>query len=149
MVPAEWADPEIALPVYQTAGAAGADVKANLKPDAREGGISIAPGERALVPLGIILEIPPQLEVQIRSRSGLALKSGVMVLNAPGTVDSDYRGEVGVILANFGKDDFVVRHGERIAQIVVAPVTTAKFSRSIDFATSARGTGGFGSTGKE
>jgi dUTP pyrophosphatase len=130
------------LPAYMTAGAAGADVVAAVAAD-----VVLAPGERALVPTGFSLEVPAGWEVQIRPRSGLALRHGVTLLNSPGTIDSDYRGPVGVILANFGSAPFVVRRGERIAQLVVAPVARAAFREADALGASARGAGGFGSTG--
>ena len=113
------------LPAYMTAGAAGADVVAAVAAD-----LVLAPGERALVPTGFSLEVPAGYEVQIRPRSGLALRHGVTLLNSPGTIDSDYRGPVGVILANLGSEPFVVRRGERIAQLVVAPVVQRRVPRS-------------------
>jgi dUTP pyrophosphatase len=130
------------LPAYMTAGAAGADVVAAVAAD-----LVLAPGERALVPTGFSLEVPDGYEVQIRPRSGLALRHGVTLLNSPGTIDSDYRGPVGVILANLGDAPFVVRRGERIAQLVVAPVAHAAFREADALGASARGDGGFGSTG--
>ena len=130
------------LPAYMTAGAAGADVVAAVATD-----LVLAPGERALSPTGFSLQVPAGYEVQIRPRSGLALKHGVTLLNSPGTIDSDYRGPVGVILANLGSAPFVVRRGERIAQLVVAPVSHAAFREAETLASSARGAGGFGSTG--
>jgi dUTP pyrophosphatase len=130
------------LPAYMTAGAAGADVVAAVAAD-----LVLAPGERALVPTGFSLEVPDGYEVQIRPRSGLALRHGVTLLNSPGTIDSDYRGPVGVILANLGSVPFVVRRGERIAQLVVAPVAHAAFREADALGASARGDGGFGSTG--
>ena len=141
------ADAGVPLPAYQTAGAAGADVCANLAPDDRAWGIVIAPGARALIPTGIALAIPPGFEVQVRPRSGLALKEGVTVANAPGTIDSDYRGALGVILVNLGAAPFVVAHGARIAQLVVAPVVQAGFVAVDGLDDTARGAGGFGSTG--
>jgi dUTP pyrophosphatase len=131
------------LPAYMSPGAAGADVVA-----AVSGELVLAPGERALVPTGFSLEIPPGYEVQVRPRSGLALRHGVTCLNSPGTIDSDYRGEVGVILVNLGREPFVVRRGERIAQLVMAPVVQAVFDAVPALAASARGEGGFGSTGR-
>ena len=118
------ADPAVALPSYETAGAAGADVRANL-PD--RGKIVLMPGERALVPTGLRIEIPDGYEVQVRPRSGLALKHGITLPNAPGTIDSDYRGPLGVIVLNAGQDRFEIAHGDRIAQLVVAPVVRARF----------------------
>lgn len=140
----EAADQGIALPGYATSGAAGADIRANL-PD--RGSVELAPGARALIPTGLRLAIPEGYEVQVRPRSGLALKHGVTVANAPGTIDADYRGEVGVILVNLGDQPFVVAHGERVAQLVVAPVVQAAFHPVADLDATDRGTGGFGSTG--
>ena len=130
------------LPAYQTEGAAGADIRAFLESD-----IVMKPGERAIVPTGIKAAIPSGFEVQVRPRSGLAAKNGVTVLNTPGTIDSDYRGEIKVILINLGQEDFVVHNGDRIAQIVVAPVTRGIFTSVSGLDDTARGTGGFGSTG--
>ncbi len=130
------------LPQYQTAHAAGADVCA-----AVEGEVVIAPGQWAAVPTGLSLEIPVGYEVQVRPRSGLAAKQGVTVLNAPGTIDADYRGELKVLLINHGPERFVITRGLRIAQIIVAPVSMAKFRVVENLSDSARGAGGFGSTG--
>jgi dUTP pyrophosphatase len=132
------------LPEYQTAFSAGLDVRA-ANPEA----IVIAPGQRALIPTGLFLEIPEGYEVQVRSRSGLALKSGVYVLNSPGTIDADYRGEVGVILANAGQELFTVHAGDRVAQLVLAPVSRLLWEQVSDLNASDRGPGGFGSTGKK
>ena len=140
----EGADQTLGLPAYETAGAAGADLRANL-PDRWE--IALAPGARALIPTGLRMAIPEGFEVQIRPRSGLALKHGISLPNSPGTIDSDYRGPVGVILMNLGKDAFTVTHGMRIAQMVVAPVVRAGFDVVASLDDTARGTGGFGSTG--
>ena len=137
------ADPSLGLPGYETAGAAGADLRANL-PD---GPVTLAPGARMLIPTGLIMEIPQGFEVQVRPRSGLALKHGLTLPNSPGTIDSDYRGVVGVILLNAGKEDFEVTHGMRIAQMVVAPVVQADFELAETLSDTSRGTGGFGSTG--
>ena len=142
----EWvpdADQSLGLPAYETAGAAGADLRANL-PD--RGEMRLAPGEIALVPTGLKLAIPDGFEVQVRPRSGLALKHGVTLPNSPGTIDSDYRGPLGVIVQNSGTEPFVVTHGMRIAQMVVAPVVQAMFELGT-LADTARGAGGFGSTG--
>lgn len=139
-------DRAIALPRYETAGAAGADLRANFSEGARDG-ILLSPGQRALVPTGLILDIPTGWEVQIRPRSGLALKHGISLVNAPGTIDSDYRGPVGVILINLGDEPHHVRHGERIAQMVVAPALQARFRETDAISETARGAGGFGSTG--
>ena len=130
------------LPAYMTHGAAGADVVAAVERD-----LVLAPGQRAVVPTGFALEVPAGYEVQIRPRSGLAAKHGVTCLNSPGTIDSDYRGPVGVVLVNLGQEPFVVRRGERIAQLIVAPVVQADFREAEALAVTARGQGGFGSTG--
>ena len=137
------ADPSLGLPGYETAGAAGADLRANL-PD---GPVTLAPGARMLIPTGLIMEIPQGFEVQVRPRSGLALKHGLTLPNSPGTIDSDYRGVVGVILLNAGQEAFEVTHGMRIAQMVVAPVVQADFELAETLSDTSRGTGGFGSTG--
>lgn len=139
------ADREMVLPRYETAGAAGADLRANF-PD--RGSVTLPPGGRALVPTGLRIEIPEGYEAQIRPRSGLALKHGVTLPNAPGTIDSDYRGPLGVILMNAGDAVFTVQHGDRIAQIVVAPVVQAEFHLADALSGSDRGSGGFGSTGR-
>ncbi len=139
------ADASVPLPAYETSGAAGADVRANLP-----GGMSIVlePGQRALVPTGLRIEIPAGYEVQVRPRSGLALKHGITLPNTPGTIDSDYRGPLGVIVLNAGQDAFEVTHGERIAQLIVAPVVQAAFELVESLGDTQRGTGGFGSTGR-
>ena len=142
------ADPDVPLPDYATAGAAGADLRANFAEDLRSDGVVLLPGARTLVPTGLRFEIPDGYEVQIRPRSGLALKHGITLLNTPGTIDSDYRGLVGVILANLGDAPFRVCHGERIAQMVVAPVTQARFALAETLTETDRGAGGFGSTGR-
>ncbi len=134
------------LPSYQSSGAAGLDLVAALAPDARE---ILRPGERRLVPTGLVLEIPPGFEAQVRPRSGLALKHGVTVLNTPGTIDSDYRGEVGVILINLGPEPFAIGRGDRIAQMVVAPAIQARLVTVEALSETGRGAGGFGSTGRE
>ncbi|AUQ73501.1 dUTP diphosphatase [Phaeobacter piscinae] len=141
----EGADRDVPLPAYQTAEAAGADLRANL-PDRAH--LTLAPGARALVPTGLRLEIPQGYEVQIRPRSGLALKHGITLPNAPGTIDSDYRGPLGVIVMNAGDAPFEIAHGDRIAQMVVAPVLQARFQLVDSLSDSARGSGGFGSTGQ-
>jgi len=143
----EGADTALPLPAYATAGAAGADVRADLAEADRAGGLTLAPGGRALVPTGLLLEIPPGFEVQVRPRSGLALKRGLTVLNAPGTIDSDYRGELGVLLVNLGPERQTIAHGERIAQLVVAPAPQAVYEAAGALGASARAAGGFGSTG--
>ncbi len=144
----EGADPDLALPSYETAGAAGADLRANLPAGQRADGLTLAPMGRALVPTGLRVEIPEGFEAQVRPRSGLALKHGVTVANAPGTIDSDYRGPLGVILINLGAEAFTIRHGERIAQFVLAPVAQAGFEVAGELTGTARGAGGFGSTGR-
>jgi dUTP pyrophosphatase len=144
----EEADPEVPLPDYATQGAAGADLRANFPPEARAAGLVLAPGARALVPTGLRLEIPEGYEVQIRPRSGLALRHGVVLPNAPGTIDADYRGPLGVILMNLGEAPVRIRHGERVAQMVVAPVVRAAFELSEALSATSRGAGGFGSTGR-
>jgi len=145
----EGADQSIALPSYETVGAAGADIRANLPSDERENGRILQPGARSLVPTGLAMEIAFGFEVQVRPRSGLALKYGITLVNAPGTIDSDYRGPIGVILCNLGDAPFVIKHGSRIAQVVVAPVLQAKFELVAGLDQTARGAGGFGSTGTE
>lgn len=135
----------VKIPSYQTKGAAGCDICAFLNENES---ILLKKGERVLVPTGIKMEIPEGFEVQIRPRSGLAIKNGITCLNTPGTIDSDYRGEVKVILINLGNEDFEIKNGERIAQLVVAPVTQANFL-SVDLLNETeRGSGGFGHTGK-
>ena len=137
------ADRSLGLPRYETAGAAGADLRANL-PD---GPVTLAPGARALVPTGLRLAIPAGFEVQLRPRSGLALKHGITLPNSPGTIDSDYRGPLGVIVLNAGDAAFEITHGMRIAQMVVAPVVQARFEAVEALDETARGAAGFGSTG--
>ena len=134
----------LALPSYETAGAAGMDLRAAVPEDRP---LILPPGKRALVPTGLVLEIPDGFEGQIRPRSGLALKHGVTCLNTPGTIDSDYRGEVKVLLVNLGDDDFEVTRGMRVAQIVFAEVTRAGVEERSLSNTTGRGSGGFGSTG--
>ncbi len=141
-------DANIALPAYETEGSAGMDIRANFPPEIRSEGITLAVGARALIPTGMKFEIPLGFEVQIRPRSGLALKHGVTLVNAPGTIDSDYRGEVGMILINFGVDPFRITHGERVAQMVFTQVTRCEIAEVNSLTTTERGAGGFGSTGK-
>ena len=138
------ADAGLPLPEYQTAGAAGADLRADL------GGadLTLAPGQIALVPTGLRVQIPEGYEMQIRPRSSLALKHGVTLPNTPGTIDSDYRGPLGVIMINLGAAPYTVRHGERIAQAVIAPVIRAAYVIAETLDDTARGAGGFGSTGR-
>ena len=135
------------LPAYQTAGSAGCDVQAAL--DSSGGLLLIKPGARALVPTGLTLEIPRGFEIQVRPRSGLALKNGVTVLNTPGTIDSDYRGEVKVLMINLGQEDFTIKNGDRIAQLVLSPVVHALFQEAGELEATSRGEAGFGSTGVE
>lgn len=142
------ADPSVALPDYATAGAAGADLRANLPKELRACGILLAPGERALIPTGLRVAVPDGLEMQVRARSGLALRHGVTLANAVGTIDSDYRGPLGVILINLGTEAFTVAHGERIAQAVIAPVARVRFQESNHLDETERADGGFGSTGR-
>jgi dUTP pyrophosphatase len=130
------------LPCYMSPGAAGLDLLADVESD-----VSLAPGERVLVPTGIAVALPPGHEAQVRPRSGLALRHGVTVLNAPGTIDADYRGEIQVLLVNLGHAPATVRRGERVAQLVVAPVTRIAWREVAVLPASSRGDGGFGSTG--
>ena len=132
----------VAVPSYETSGAAGADVRAFLNEP-----VVIPVGKRAMIPTGLFFAIPEGFEIQVRPRSGLAAKNGVTVLNAPGTIDSDYRGEVKVILINLGDADFTVNNGDRIAQLIVAPVTQGIFVKTDKLDETERGAGGFGSTG--
>lgn len=144
----DWADRTLPLPGYETPGAAGADIRANLPQDQREAGLTLAPMQRLIAPTGIRVEIPAGYEIQMRPRSGLALKHGITLPNTPGTIDSDYRGPLGVALVNLSDQPYIIRHGDRIAQIVVAPVLQAGFQVVERLSETARGTGGFGSTGK-
>ncbi len=130
------------LPSYATEQSAGMDLRANL-----DASILLLPGQRALIPTGLYLELPEGTEAQVRPRSGLAYKHGVTVLNAPGTIDADYRGEVGVLLINHGKDDFEVKDGERVAQLVIATYIRVSFAEVDDLRATERGSGGFGHTG--
>ena len=132
------------VPRAQTAGAAGMDLHAALAPDSP---LTLAPGDFALIPCGFAMALPLGYEGQVRPRSGLAVRHGVTVLNAPGTIDADYRGEVQVALINHGRADFIVRRGERIAQLVIAPVAPARLEVVEELDATQRGTGGFGSTG--
>ncbi len=138
------ADTSLGLPKYETAGAAGADLRANL---VGKQAVEMPPGRRVLIPTGLRMAIPPGFEVQIRPRSGLAMKHGITLVNAPGTIDSDYRGPVSVIMVNLGQEYFTVTHGMRIAQMVVAPVIMARFKTVPLLDATPRGAGGFGSTG--
>lgn len=144
----EDADQSVALPAYETDGSAGADIRANFSEVLRDKGMTLAPGARALVPTGLRMAVPLGFEVQVRPRSGLALKHGISIPNSPGTIDSDYRGPVGVILLNTGTAPFQIAHGDRIAQIVVAPVVQAEMRIVETLDQTDRGAGGFGSTGR-
>lgn len=135
----------LALPAYETALSAGMDLRAAVASDAP---LTLAPGARAMVPTGLTIALPAGYEAQVRPRSGLAAKHGITCLNSPGTVDADYRGEVKVILINLGPEPFVIQRGERIAQMVIAPVTQATWDVVATLSETARGAGGFGSTGR-
>lgn len=140
-------DTEIPLPAYATEGAAGADIRANLPASDRATGVTLAMMQRALIPTGLACAVPQGHEMQIRPRSGLALKHGLALVNAPGTIDADYRGPVGVLVINLGAEPFTVTHGMRIAQIVIAPAPQAQFTLTEALPATARDKGGFGSTG--
>ena len=133
---------EVPLPAYQTEGAAGLDLCAAVAE-----GVVIPPGERRFVPTGLAIAVPAGFEGQVRPRAGLALKHGIGIVNAPGTIDSDYRGEVGIVLINHGSEPFVVERGARIAQLVIAPVARVELVLVTDLDDTKRGTGGYGSTG--
>jgi dUTP pyrophosphatase len=135
----------LALPTYQTAHAAGLDLLAAVPADAP---LVLLPGQHAMVPTGLTIALPEGYEAQVRPRSGLAAKHGVTVLNAPGTVDADYRGEIAVLLINHGHEPFTIRRGERVAQMVIAPVVQAQLIPTATLSTTDRGGGGFGSTGR-
>jgi dUTP pyrophosphatase len=143
----DWADPAVALPSYATAGAAGADIRANLRPEHRDAGIVLQPMERRVIDTGLRIAIPEGYEMQIRPRSGLALRHGLTLPNTPGTIDADYRGPLGVLLVNLGAEPVRIAHGDRIAQAIVAPVVQAGFVEATSLGETARGDGGFGSTG--
>lgn len=133
-----------ALPAYETSHAAGMDIRANLSE-----AVVLKPMQRTLVPTGLFMELPVGYEAQIRPRSGLAFKHGITVLNSPGTIDADYRGELKVLLINFGEEPFEIKHGERIAQMIVAKHETAEWEQVSELSETARGAGGYGSTGKQ
>jgi dUTP pyrophosphatase len=135
----------LALPAYQTEHAAGLDLVAAV---AEAAPLTLAPGERVLVPTGLAIALPAGFEGQVRPRSGLALKHGITVLNAPGTIDADYRGEVSVVLINHGSESFVIRRGDRIAQLVIAPVHRVQLIPTLVLSETSRSTGGYGSTGR-
>ncbi len=134
---------DLPLPSYETAGAAGMDLRAAIDAE-----LVLQPGERMAIPTGLSIALPDGYEAQIRPRSGLALRHGISQANTPGTIDSDYRGEVRVILINLGQEPFTIRHGDRIAQMVVAPVTRADWEEAESLDETVRGVGGFGSTGR-
>ncbi|RGP39096.1 dUTP diphosphatase [Pseudotabrizicola alkalilacus] len=144
----DWADRDLPLPAYETAGAAGADIRANLPPEMRATGFTLAPMQRAICPTGIRVEIPLGFEMQVRPRSGLATKSGITLPNTPGTIDSDYRGPLGVALINLSDQPYTIQHGDRVAQMIVAPVVQAAFAVVEALGDTKRGAGGFGSTGR-
>ena len=133
---------DLELPSYETADAAGMDLRAAVTDD-----VVLAPGERALIPTGLAIALPSGYEAQVRPRSGLALRNGISLVNTPGTIDADYRGEVGVIVINHGAEPFTVDRGMRVAQMVIAPVTQATWLETDNLSDTARGAGGFGSTG--
>jgi dUTP pyrophosphatase len=133
---------DVNLPAYETSGSSGMDLQAYISEE-----IILKPGERKLIPTGLSIAIPENLEIQIRPRSGLAYKKGISVVNTPGTIDSDYRGEIKVLLINLGKEDFIIKKFERIAQMVVCPITKVLLSETNDLPDTIRGEGGFGSTG--
>ncbi|MCT4640873.1 MAG: dUTP diphosphatase [Bacteriovoracaceae bacterium] len=137
-------DENLAIPAYETKDAAGADIRACFE---NKDTFIINPGKRVLIPTGLSFEIEPGYEVQVRPRSGLSLKTNLLVVNSPGTIDADYRGEVKIIMGNFGDDDIVINHGDRIAQIVLAPIVQANFELTDNLSSTQRGEGGFGSTG--
>lgn len=140
------ADPAIPLPAHATPGAAGVDLRANFPPETRKAGLVLDPGQRGLVPTGLAVALPYGFELQLRPRSGLALKQGLTLLNSPGTIDCDYRGPLGVIVINHGDAPVTIAHGDRIAQAVLAPVVRATW-RDAPLSDTERGSGGFGSTG--
>lgn len=140
-------DPTLPLPAYETEAAAGMDLRACLAPADRAGGVKLPSLGRALIPTGLAMALPAGFEAQIRPRSGLAARLGITVLNAPGTIDADYRGEIRVLLINLGAETVNLAHGERIAQMVIAPVTRVDLEQVDTLDDTARGAGGFGSTG--
>jgi dUTP pyrophosphatase len=133
---------DLPLPAYATEHSAGLDLQAAIAEN-----ITLAPGERKLVPTGLSIALPDGYEAQIRPRSGLALKHGISLVNTPGTIDADYRGEIGILIINHGQEPFTIERGMRIAQMVIAPYTRAQFSEVVELSTTERGAGGFGSTG--
>ena len=145
----EGADRSLPLPAYETRGAAGADLRANLPEEHRALGIVLAPMERRIVPTGLRVEVPAGFEMQVRPRSGLAYGHGITLPNTPGTIDSDYRGPLGVLLVNLGIEPYIIHHGDRIAQAVIAPVVQIGYELADALGETARGAGGFGSTGRK
>lgn len=137
-------DETLPLPTYETKDAAGADLRVSLP---EKGTMTIPAGKRVLIPTGLCFEIEPGFEVQVRPRSGLSLKTNLLVVNSPGTIDADYRGEVMIIMGNLGNEDAIISHGDRVAQMVLAPITQATFELTQNLSDTERGTGGFGSTG--
>ena len=135
----------LALPAYQSSHAAGLDLLAAV-PEQKP--VVLAPGRHAMIPTGLVIALPDGFEAQVRPRSGLAAKHGITVLNSPGTLDADYRGEINVLLVNLGSEPFTIHRGERIAQMVIAPVTRAELVRAVSLSSTERGSGGFGSTGR-
>jgi dUTP pyrophosphatase len=137
-------DKNFELPSYKTVGSAGADVRASLIPNNK---LTIRPGERVLIPTGLSFEIPQGYEIQVRPRSGISFKTNLLIVNSPGTIDSDYRGELKIIIGNFGTKEETITHGDRIAQLIISPVIQAKYYISQQLKDTSRGMGGFGSTG--
>ena len=137
-------DSSLPLPAYESEGAAGADLRASFDD---KNGVTVAPGKRVLIPTGLCFEIPLGYEVQIRPRSGISLKTDLLVVNSPGTIDSDYRGEIKIIIGNFGNEDIFIEHGMRVAQMLICPVWQAKIEIEENLSETSRGEGGFGSTG--
>lgn len=135
--------PDVKIPEYKTSGSSGLDLEAYIEED-----ITLGPNEIKLIPTGISVAVPNDFEIQIRPRSGLALKNNITVLNTPGTIDADYRGEIKIILINLGKSEFVIKKGDRIAQMVVCPIVKIEFENVENLPETVRGSGGFGSTGK-
>ena len=132
------------LPTYATGGSAGLDLQAYLP----MGPVTLEPMERTMIPTGLYPELPEGYEAQVRPRSGLSIKSGITVINSPGTIDSDYRGEIGILLINLSKEPFTIKSGDRVAQMVIAPYTQAELSEASELSDTVRGSGGFGHTGK-
>ncbi|MEM0990949.1 MAG: dUTP diphosphatase [Pseudomonadota bacterium] len=142
-------DPELALPAYESTGAAGMDLRACLAPADRATGLKLPSLGRVLVPTGLAIAVPQGQEAQVRPRSGLAARQGITVLNSPGTIDADYRGEIAIILINLGSETALIQHGDRVAQLVLAPVVQATITPVDTLDATPRGTGGFGSTGTQ